>query len=422
MFSQQRVKSYEDLLTSGRLANMVADAGAGLTTVEIQSRLSAKAKAGSVMLDVTVTDTDAARVGRIAEVLSAEFVKLVAALETRPGNQQPAVKVELVSGPIGAPTTVSPDPARNMALGGLLGFVIGLGAAALRELLDNTISAAGTLSDLVNAPVLATIPYDRSVKRGSLILAAVEATGRAEAYRYLRTNLRFVNMERSIRALVITSALRGEGKSTTAANLAIMSAEAGWRTLLIDADLRRPWLAESFGLEGAVGLTDVLIGELSVADAAQQWGGRDLWILPTGVTPPNPSEVLGSRQMDTLLAQVRAAFDIVIIDTPPLLQVTDAALVAGHADGVVLVARSGRTKNGQARAAAASLTNVGARLVGCVLNMHHAKGDAGYYFYSQTSEPRSGKRRRGRQRPAVTAVQSPPLVPAAETANARHAR
>ncbi len=384
LFLEQRVKSYADLLTSDRLAQSVAaTSGTGLTAQEIQSRIKALPRTETVLLDAEIGDTEQARALRLAEAVSTQFAKLVQAIETRPGEKDPRVKVEVVNGPRVSPDPVSPRPLRNLGLGALLGLLLGAGIAVLRGLSDTAVRDGATLVRLTGAPLLAQIPYDRTTRSARLITGAGAHTPRAEAMRNLRTNLRFVDLQEPARVIAVTSAVKAEGKSTTSCNLAIALAEAGWRVLLVDADLRRPQVADYLGLDGAVGLTDVLLGEVELTSVVQAWRDTSLLVLPAGAIPPNPSELLGSKAMADLLTQVRDLADIVVIDTAPLLVVTDGVVVSVQADGAILVTRQGRTDAAQLVAAAQALQRVDARLLGCALNM--AKLDrasaAEYYSY-----------------------------------------
>ncbi|MEH1124647.1 polysaccharide biosynthesis tyrosine autokinase [Micromonospora sp. CPCC 206061] len=382
LFSQQRVKSYADLLTGDRLAGAVAtEPGVGLTPTQIQARLSGTAVPDTVLLQVTVTDRSKARSQRVAEATAKHFIVLVQSLETPPGSDTPSVKVEVVAGPSLDPVPVTPRPMRNLALAAVLGLLVGAGGAALRELRDSTVKTVEVLQHLISAPVLAVVPFEAAAKKSPLIVEGHAQSGRAEAFRRLRTNLQFVDVDRPVKVIVVTSSLPEEGKSTTAVNLAIAFAEAGHRVLLIEADLRRPRVAHYLGLEGAVGLSNVLAGQVKFDEVLQKWGRRELFVMASGFTPPNPSELLGSRNMSNLLATQREEFDVTIIDTPPLLPVTDAAVVAASADGAVLVTRSGKTAQASLKTAADALRAVDARLLGGLLNMQPGGGDSGYYYY-----------------------------------------
>jgi non-specific protein-tyrosine kinase len=217
---------------------------------------------------------------------------------------------------------------------------------------------------------------------------------RAEAFRQLRTNLQFVDIDNSPRSIVVTSSIPAEGKSTTCANLAISLAQAGLKVVLVEGDLRRPQISDYMGIESAVGLTSVLIGRVALEDAIQPWGGDGLlFMLPCGPIPPNPAELLGSHGMAELVKQLEASADIVLIDAPPLLPVTDAAVLAALTDGAILVVASGKTRRDQVKLAAASLSNVGARLLGVVLTMVSGRsGDANSYSYEyRYAGARSGR-------------------------------
>ncbi|GIJ52280.1 chromosome partitioning protein [Virgisporangium aliadipatigenens] len=390
LFSQQRVKSYANLLSGDRLARAVAaDPSLNLTPRQIQARISANPVPETVLLEATVTDSSRSRAQHIAEAVAVEFKRLVEILETAPGAPGAGVKVEVVAGPVAAPAPVAPRPIRNLVLGALCGLLLGTGFAVLRELLDTTVKTPEALGNLAGAPVLASVPFDSIARRAPLVVGSGKRSPRAEALRQLRTNLQFVDVDRPIRSLVVTSAVPGEGKSSTACNLAIVFAEAGKRVLLVDADLRRPRLAQYLGVEGAIGLTNVLAGQASVEDVAQLWGTR-LWLLPSGFLPPNPSELLGSQHMADLLESFRSQFDIVIIDTPPLLPVTDAAVAAVRADGAVLVTRAGRTTTSQTDTAVRALQTVDARLLGCVFNMVAINESDPYHYYDYSADRTEG--------------------------------
>jgi capsular exopolysaccharide synthesis family protein len=389
LFSQQRVKSYANLLTGDRLATSISGRpGVDLTPGEIRRRVTANAVPETVLLEATVTDGSADRSSLIAGELATQFKALVELLETPPGQKVSTVKVEVVAGPELNEVPVSPRPVRNLALAALIGLLAGAVGAVLREMLDTTIKNGEALQALTSAPVLAAVPFDPDAKDGSLMLTVDGHSGRAEALRQLRTNLQYVDADRPIKTIVVTSAVSGEGKSSTSCGLAVLFAEAGLRVLIIDADLRRPRIADYLGLEGGVGLTTVLVGKATVDEVLQRYGS-DLWVLPSGFLPPNPSELLGSRHMADLLDDLQDKFDMIIIDCPPLLPVTDAALVAARADGAVLLSRARKTTSAQVTMAAQALRSVDARLLGCVLNMVPAKGPDAYYYYDQYSSKKS---------------------------------
>ncbi|WP_425560511.1 polysaccharide biosynthesis tyrosine autokinase [Luedemannella flava] len=386
LLSQQRVKSYADLLTGDRLAKMIDRRyKLGLSVPEIQRRIQARPVPNTVLLRVTVTDGQPARSAQLAAALVTEFVDLVQVLERTGQGDGAAVAVSVVDGPTLNPVPVSPRPTRNIGLGVLLGLLAGCAAAVLRENLDTTVKTAEVLTKATGAPALGVIPLDATARKAPLIVAAKANSPRAEAFRQIRTNLTFVDVDRPVRSIVVSSAERDEGKSTTSCNLAIALATAGEKVLLVEADLRRPRLGHYLGLEGAMGLSNALAGQVDVDQVIQPWG-HGLWVLLCGSLPPNPSELLGSDAMRDMLDVLTARYDRVIIDTPPLLPVTDAAVVAARADGVVLVARSARTTQDQARKASQAMLAVGAHVIGGVLTMQRTgPGGEGYYggYYEQ---------------------------------------
>lgn len=389
LFMQSRIKSYGDLLTSDRLArNVVRDSHLGLTVEQVRSRVSARVETETVLLRATVTDSQKDRSLALGKALTSNFIALVQDIETPPDAQKPSIKIEVIGGPSLNPDPVSPRPIRNLSLAGLLGLLLGAALAVLREMTDNTIRDESALQRAASMWVLGKIPFEPTARSSPLLVGTATNSARAEAVRKLRTNLRFVNVGQTMQAIAITSAVPGEGKTTMACNLSIMLADAGWRVLLVDADLRRPRLADYLGLEARVGLTDVLIGDVALHDVVQPWGDRSLSVLPSGTLPPNPSELLGSAAMSDLLASLKEQADIVVIDTAPLLSVTDGAVTAAQADGALLISHCGRTSATQAAGAAEALKTAGARLLGAVLNMAAVtKRDAYYYAAYQAAAP-----------------------------------
>ena len=204
---------------------------------------------------------------------------------------------------------------------------------------------------------------------GSLITLTDPRSPVAEAFRTLRTNLEFSSLDKPVKTLVVTSAGSGEGKSTTLANLAVSTAQAERKVCLVDCDLRRPALHRIFKVPNEVGLTTMIRDEtLRDVPPFQETGVPGLVLLPSGPLPPNPSELLGSRRMQEIIAALAGQADIVLFDAPPITVVTDAAVLASKVDGVLLVISAGRTKRDHARRAKALLEKVNARLVGVVLN------------------------------------------------------
>lgn len=367
-FAESRVKSYVELLSSERLAAMVVQrSGVDLTPRQVAQRISAEAELNTVLVTATVTDHSGPRSLDLAEGVADTFGAMVDDLDNQ-GRSDAIVVINTVSGPtyLGA---VAPSLVKYAGLGLAIGLVSGVGLALLREVLDNTVRTAELASALVGAPVIGSIAFDKSSRKEPLILGDKTVSTRAEAFRQLRTNLQFVDLAEPVQVVLITSSVPGEGKSTTAVNLALTFVEAGQRVLIIEGDLRRPQVADYLGLERNVGLTNVLVGQFEADEVVQEWGRDGLHFLASGPIPPNPSELLGSQRMADLVAELRPQYDKIIIDAAPLLPVTDAAVTSPLADGVVFVVRHGSTTRQQVSNATKSLENINARVLGAVINM-----------------------------------------------------
>lgn len=382
-FGQKRVNSYVQLASTDRLLKPVlADAKShmdtSITIGQLSKEITATGDLNTVLLTVTATDPSPQLSQQFASSVSTQFVKLVGSLESTSTGGDSTVRLELVSGPTLNPTPVAPRPLLNYGLAALAGLLIGIGIAAIREVRDTSIRSFDALERASGVPVIGAIAFDESAKQSPLIVDSHAQSVRAEAFRQLRTNLEFVDVDKPAKTVVITSSVPDEGKSSTATNLAVIFAEAGKKVLLIEGDLRRPRVADYLNIEGSVGLTNVLAGHVAVDEVLQPWGRGGLTILPSGSVPPNPSELLGSMSMVQLLRSMSERFDVILIDSPPLLPVTDAAILAAHADGALLVVRHGHTSRHQIAIAVSALKKVDAHLFGCVLNMAPTRGADAY--------------------------------------------
>jgi capsular exopolysaccharide synthesis family protein len=395
LYVQQRIKSYVTVVDSpGVLEPVIEDLGLDTTPSRLAGDVTAVNPTNTVLLNVQASDTDPTRAAAIADAAARSLAAEIVRLETTESGARP-VKAELIR-PAEVPTTpVSPRVLLNVVLGALLGFMVGVGVAILRRVMDTSVTTTGELADAAQASTLGVVSFDPDAVGRPLV--TLRGTPRAEAFRTIRTNLRYVDVDNPPRSVVITSSLPNEGKSTTACNLAIALAQAGSKVLLLEGDLRRPKVAEYLGVDGAIGLTDVLIGQVPLDAAIQPWEDGLLDFLASGAIPPNPSELLGSRQMAELLEQLAARYDVIIVDAPPLLPVSDAAILATVTDGAILVTRHGSTRQEQVEHAADALRQVGARVLGTILNFAplRRRGSYGYgsdYGYS-AGYPSAGDRR-----------------------------
>ena len=268
----------------------------------------------------------------------------------------------------------------------MIGFLIGAVIAVVRKQFDVRVRDQATVEELTGSGTLAVVPDDKKLaeQRERSIVHISGVTG--EAFRQLRTNLRFANVDNPPRSVVITSANPGEGKSTVSTHLAVVMAQAGEKVVLIDADMRRPVQHKAFGTEAGVGLSQVLAGDVSLDDALMRTETKRLQMLAAGRIPPNPSELLGSQRMKDLLAELRRRGYFVVIDAPPLLAVTDAGLLGTIADGTIYVAVVGKTHRDQVSLVAKRLEQVGAPLLGSVLARVPRKkmGDVLYGYGAST--------------------------------------
>jgi len=405
-FTQQRVKSYAQLLETPKVLDPVIDKLKLSTTADkLAARVSTTVPLDTVLIEVTVTDSTPEQAARIADTLGEQFPATIEQLEQVAAGHASPVKVTLVRNAQLDPAPISPKPSRNIALGLVLGLLLGFGLALLRDMLDTTIKGEHDVEEVTDTTVIGGISYDADAPQHPLIAHADPRSHRAEAFRSLRTNLKFIDAANHPRSIVFTSSVPGEGKTTTTANLALTIASAGQRVCVIEGDLRRPRLLDYMGLEGSVGLTDILIGRTEMTDVLQQFGETSMWVLGAGAIPPNPSELLGSAVMVNTIRKLEARFDYVLIDAPPLLPVTDAAILSTVAGGAVVVVGSGVVHKEHLRRALDALQSVNGNTLGLVLN-RIPKGDGrGYgdyrYEYAAESEREKAK---DRQRAKVTAA------------------
>lgn len=369
-FAQSAMPNYLDLVTTAMVLNRVAeDIDHALTRQELGRVLSVTSPPNSVLLDITVTHEDAALAINVANTTGKVFTQVVEnELQAGSADDRSAVQVRTVDLASESQQLGGPDYLRNGSVGMFLGLLLGAGIAVLRHLFDTRVHTAEDLERVTNIPVLGRIPNDEHIAQRPLILHDGAANGRAEAFRMLRTNLQFLGRGESCQTYLATSAMPGTGKTHIISNLAIVLAETGARVTLIDCDLRNPRLAHVMGIEGSAGLSDVLIDRAKLEDVLQPWGLHNLRVLPSGQIPPNPSELLGSQGMRDLLREIEQTSDYVLLDTPPVLPVTDAAVAASLVSGTLLVVAIEQTKWREAVQALEALESVESNLLGFVTN------------------------------------------------------
>ncbi|MGI8591503.1 MAG: polysaccharide biosynthesis tyrosine autokinase [Nakamurella sp.] len=413
-FSQAQVQSYISIANAPSVTDpVIQKLKLNITSQELADKITADAPATKVLINLQVTDHDPRTAADLANALAAQFNIVVA--QTAETSGKAVVKLTVIH-PATEPTSpIKPSPLINVGLGFVIGLLLGLGLVVLRDVLDNTVKGPGDFEPL-GVPVLGYVPFDKRTAKMPIAFRGDLHSGRSEAYRQLRTNMQFVDIDNPPRIIAVTSPMPGDGKSTTAVNLAAALAEAGFRVCLIEADLRRPSLAKSLGLIGDVGLTTVLIGQAPI-DSVLQNAGRNLAVMTSGPVPPNPSELLISENARRVIAEIASGVDYTIIDTAPLLPVSDGAEIAAIAEATLIVTRAGKTTTEQVERSLATLEKVGKRPVGAIMNML-TRGQGSYedgygYYYVGYRPDRSHRAKNGDDIPAVS---GPPVADADESA------
>lgn len=441
-FTQSRVQTYTNLVTTPIVMNpVIAELGLGMTASELSAEVEASAALNTTLITITVTGADPVQAADVANALGASLKSVVERLETPNGTDTSPVRVERVKDALPPLSPSSPNVPLNLALGALVGLAIGIGVAVLRAVLDTRIRTPRDVEQVTDRPLIGAIAFDPKAKERPLIVHADPLSPRAESFRAMRTNLQFLETDEGRASYVITSSVPSEGKSTTTINLAIALADAGKRVALLDTDLRKPKIAEYLGIEGGAGLTDVLIGRARLADVMLPWGNRSLYVLPAGKIPPNPSELLGSKSMLQLLEALERDVDVVLCDAPPLLPVTDAAILAKATSGAILVVSAGHTNRHQLSGAVDALNTAGAHIAGVAMTMVPTRGPDSYaygygygtYGYGYVQEkpakakaPKKTKAEKAAPAPAPTRPAAGPVrqaaAPAAAPATTRPAK
>lgn len=389
-YARQAVTSYIDVVVSSLVLDRVIERlDLDTTSADLADRVTASSPEDSVLLNISVVDEDPEGAATIANAIGEEFASVVVEnLETTNVAGVSRVGIQTIQPALPDNSPVSPKPLVNVAVGLLVGLVLGIALAFMRNLLDNRIRSKEDIKAITESPILGEIPRNAESGTKPLVVHDEPRSQHAESFRRVRTNLQFLDYKNDGRSFVVTSASQDEGKSTTISNLAIILAEGGATVALVDCDLRKPTIADLMGIEGAVGLTDILIGNAKLHEVLQPWGveGR-LAVLPAGRIPPNPGELLGSEPMKRVLEELSEDFDYVLIDTPPLLAITDAAVLAQFASGTLLVTCAGAATRNSLAGVIEALEAVDSRPAGIILNKMPTRGPGGYgYGYGKYAE------------------------------------
>ena len=398
-FAQTVVTSYVDIATTAIVLDRVAQELNGAVPRENMHKLfTVQSPEGSSLLKITAEHSNSDTAAQLVNTAGEVIVDVVENdIEVATAGSSP-VQVRLIDPGVVPAEPTSPNLALNSALGLLAGLALGIALAILRGSLDTRIHSVADVEEVTSVPVVGRIGHDDNIAQRPLIVHDDPRSPRAEAFRTTRTNLQFFATNDDARVFVVSSASPGEGKTHVVANLAVVLAESGARVALVEADLRRPRLANVMGIEGAVGLSDVLIDRAPLEDVLQQWGPDNLTVLPAGQIPPNPSELLGSPAMREVLHELKETADYILIDAPPVLPVTDAAILSTYASGSLLISSIGQTKQQDLEQAIESLDNVGGKVLGVIVNKvpMRGSGSSRYISYRYVDKVDTGKSKASR--------------------------
>lgn len=382
----QKVKAFVPIFTSEPVAQKVIDQlHLSESPAELVSGLSASNATNSLTIDVAATGSSPEQSQQIADAVVTQSAAQVRQLE---GAASP-IQVVLMAPANLSQVTKSPSVIKYLGAGIVIGLLVGYGVAYARQRFDTRLRTVDDIDAHFDVPVLAVLPQSENIAR---MTAAEDEFHAAESLRKLRTNLRYANVDRQPRVILVTSPLKGDGKSSVAVNLAKVMALAGEEVVLVDTDMRRPSVAETYHLDGPLGLPQVLVGSVRADSVLCQTKVSGLVVLPTFDTPPNPSELLGSGRMAELVADL-ARDRVVVLDAPPVLPVTDAAVLSQLSDTVVMIASAGRTRAEQLDQALAAVEQGKGNVGGVVLNRVASSklarlryGDAEYGYASAATE------------------------------------
>jgi capsular exopolysaccharide synthesis family protein len=388
MASQRLTQTFAELATTRPLVQRVIDQlDLPDNADQLIARTTAQAAANSLYVTIAVRDSTPERAAATANALGAELIDAAPAiLATAPTGPQPRL-LTVVDPAIPDSTPVAPRITLTTVLAAIVAAIAAVGLIVAREYLNDTIRSGREAESATGAATLAYIERIRGAGAGRLPMYSLATllfprSSAAESFRTLRTSLDYASIDSGVRSIVVTSSVAGEGKTTVASNLAVVYAQSGRRTILVDADFRQPAIADTFRLAEGLGLTDLLLTEdLRLDVVLRKTEEPNLMVLTSGPQPPNPADLVGTLRMRTVLGLLRDHAEIVIIDTPPL-SVTDGAVLGAAADGTLLVVRVGKVRRNVLAARREALNRVGAHLLGVVLNDLPENGE-----YDAYSEP-----------------------------------
>lgn len=407
-YTQNQMFSYAQLaMSSIVLDQVVKDIDSKLDKNALRESIDVSTPQKTVILDINVSTTDPELSALIANSTAQSLKSAVSAISAGEGTGTSDFVANVIEPAVPATVQSSPDKKKNAILGGILGALVSLFAVALSVVLDTKVRSEAALKSMTNLPLLGTVERNRA-NPDSRPIALRSPNGPAtERFRQIRAGLRFAAASHEMTSIAITSATPSEGKTLTSMNLALVMAESKERILLIDADLRRPRIAESIGFEGAIGLTTVLVGDVTLQDAVQSFANTTLDILTAGGIPPNPAQLLGSKPMQDLVEQAKRDYDFVIVDTAPVLAVADVAVIAQVVDSVVLVVDSTKVRQAQLEQVIDALETAGVHISGAILNRVKPSKTHDVYYQERAAGPLHAKHTSSVEVEALTKAGTP---------------
>lgn len=385
-YTQSQMLSFAQLATSSLvLAEVIADLDLDVTPRELARNVAITIPQDTAILSVEVTSVSAQRAADIANAISEELTEVVQEVVAKGADGTATITASVIDEAVVPQFQSLPNKTRDAALAAVLGLVVGVLIAFVATVSDTKVRNEAALARVTDLPYLGSITRTRRGAPAGLVVVRDPRSHIAEDFRRVQSALAFANVDGQSRRLLVTSASPAEGKSTFSANLAVTLADLGETTLLIDADLRRPKAGELFGLDSSIGLTSVVLGSVELEDAVIPWRESGPDLLLSGAVPPNSASILTSHAFADVLAGAAEGYDVVVIDSPPVLTVADTNLVAPLVDGVLIVVDASRTSRAQLAATIRTLEGAGASIVGVVLNKVRLARDRSSYYTQESA-------------------------------------
>lgn len=393
-YVQNLVQTYTVLATSPAVLDpVIEELEIDETPTRLANRVDVSAPLNTVVIEIGVTDATPDGAQSTADAIAAELAVAVGEFSPTGSDDRPAVRIDTIA-PAQLPRNpVAPNTRMNTVIGGAVGLACGVVTALLLRRFGSRLTSRTDIAEATEQPLLGEVleaPGGREL--ASTILARPDSRV-AESLRQLAASLKFLEVDDQRRVILMTSAASSEGKSSVSLALALTLAEVGHRVLYLEADLRRPTAARYTQLEGSVGLTTVLIGDSTLEDAVQEWGHPNLRVLTSGVLPPNPGELVASGQLHAIIRQAREDYEYVIVDTAPVLSVSDALWLAPEVDSVLFVVRAGATKRESLQSALTALGSTHQSHLGIVLNGVRKSDKSPYYAQDEQRTRRAARDR-----------------------------